>query len=151
LSENLLGQVSIVGPDACGDGWNSAAPSDEQAHLGAYEWHHYDANVSNGNEETYLRNHLQTIDQSGRKPVFLGEIGAGNSDSGSVTSTYQYGLDMADYRLQIARSGLSGASAWCFDDNLFGTKQCGMGNVVTGSLKPWFYSWSLLARYESSW
>jgi hypothetical protein len=146
-SSSLLGKVAIAGPDACGDGWNSQAPIDEQSHLGLYEWHHYDGNVSNGNDETYLRSQVQTIDSSSHLPVFLGEIGAGNADDVNVTSAYQYGLDMADYGIQIARAGLSGASAWCLDDNLFPPKGCGVGDVKTGTVKPWFYSWGLLTRY----
>ncbi len=154
-NDNLLGKVAIVGPDTCLDNWNGAAASDEQAHLGAYEWHRYDSgsSISSDNEESALSNQRQTIDANdpSNKPIFLGEMGIGNPDVPGVTDTYAYGLGMADYGIQLARAGLSGSSAWCLDNNLFvassGTKQCGLGDVVAGTLNPWFYSWSLLTRY----
>ncbi|MEU7907423.1 hypothetical protein [Actinoplanes sp. NPDC049118] len=86
--------------------------------------------------------------------VILGETGMkapGNDDDKdySFNLTYDHGVRMADLAVQEARSGLDGAMAWCLDG--YARKNpCGMWdrwqNPKDATLRPWFYTWSLLCR-----
>jgi hypothetical protein len=61
---------------------------------------------------------------------------------------YQYGLWMADYATQAASAGSWAVLAWMLDDNSHGNFTWGMWSNRAGGMKPkpWFYTWSLLAR-----
>ena len=89
------------------------------------------------------------------KPVYLSEMGVTNPDSGTnpPINSYAYGLDMFDYGIQAALGGEASAMAWCVDGFDY-NKNCGMWDIsgLNGgtTLRPWFYSWSLLNRYFPS-
>jgi hypothetical protein len=55
---------------------------------------------------------------------------------------------MADYAVQAARAGTAAVSAWMLDDSSHSGFKWGMWkNKAEGfALRPWFYTWSLLAR-----
>jgi hypothetical protein len=84
-------------------------------------------------------------------------------DSQAHIRQFAYGVWMGDLMLQAIASGVSGASAWDLDDAMhvgdgYGSqnlKQWGFWNSLAGQdgypasdldLRPWFYSWSVLAR-----
>lgn len=87
--------------------------------------------------------------------VILGETGmkAPGEDPDkdySFTGEYAHGVRMADLAVQEARAGVDGAMAWCldgYDEDV----QCGMWDHFKPqgptTLRPWFYTWSLLCRY----
>ena len=97
-------------------------------------------------------------------PVILGETGmkaakTKNPPPGSKGKDYGFALEseqavrMADLGVQEARAGIDGAAAWCLDGYAYET-YCGMWGRGTetdpahnGSLRPWFYTWGLMARY----
>jgi hypothetical protein len=84
-------------------------------------------------------------------------------DSQPHINEFGYGVWMADMMIQALGAGLSGASAWDLDDAMhvggqYGSrnlKQWGFWNSLGGQagypasdleLRPWYYTWSLLAR-----
>ena len=84
-------------------------------------------------------------------------------DSQPYINDFDYGVWMGDMMIQGISAGLSGASAWDLDDAMhtggqYGSqnlKQWGFWNSLGGQdgypasdlqLRPWFYSWSVLAR-----
>jgi len=84
-------------------------------------------------------------------------------DSQPHIRQFAYGVWMGDMAIQLISAGLSGASAWDLDDAMhvggqYGSqnlKQWGFWNSYGGQdgypasdlrLRPWFYTWSLLAR-----
>lgn len=84
-------------------------------------------------------------------------------DSQPHIRQFAYGVWMGDMMVQALAAGISGASAWDLDDAMhvagqYGSlnlKQWGFWNSLGGqygypasdlNLRPWFYSWSLLAR-----
>lgn len=156
----LASQVALVGPDASWtNGWitESDLPRDAGAFLGAYEWHHYDRTccaIQDGQVESYFRPIVERLTGSERtntRPVLLGEMGwgyqSGPGDNQYHVKDYQYGIEMADFAVQIARAGISGGSAWDLDDAMH-NKVWGMWNIVNDPVpRPWFYSWSMLTRY----
>jgi hypothetical protein len=95
-------------------------------------------------------------------PILLGETGMkalqddhGNKDYDFALDTKQ-ALRMPDLAVQLARSGVDGAAAWCLDGYATQT-YCGMWgrgddpsttvSAHSTALRPWFYTWSLLSRY----
>jgi len=78
---------------------------------------------------------------------------------------FQHGIDMADAAIQIMNTGFSGVAAWGLDDamhtnndngdkqnlkrwgmwNTLGTELC--NNPADETIRPWFFTWSLLCRY----
>jgi len=84
-------------------------------------------------------------------------------DSQPHIKEFRYGVWMGDMMIQAIAAGLSGASAWDLDDAMhvggeYGSqnlKQWGFWNSLGGQdgypagdllLRPWYYSWSVLAR-----
>jgi hypothetical protein len=84
-------------------------------------------------------------------------------DSQPHINEFRYGVWMGDMMVQAIAAGLSGASAWDLDDAMhvggqYGSqnlKQWGFWNSLGGHdgypagdlrLRPWYYSWSVLAR-----
>jgi len=84
-------------------------------------------------------------------------------DSQPYIQDFDYGVWMGDMMIQAIGAGLSGASAWDLDDAMhlgggYGAenlKQWGFWNSLGGQdgypagdlqLRPWYYSWSILAR-----
>lgn len=152
--------VSLVGPDTSWtNGWITGSDLlwNERSFLGAYEWHHYErtcCNIRDGEVEKALRPIVERLTRSAHsslKPVLLGEIGwgyqSGPGDHQYHVKDYQYGVEMADFAIQLARAGVSGAAAWNLDDAMH-NKVWGMWNIVDEpALRPWYYAWSLLSRY----
>jgi hypothetical protein len=87
------------------------------------------------------------------KPLVVGEAGL-NDDARPPSGNphigeYGYGVFMADYAVQAARAGSAAVAAWMLDDNSHAGFFWGLwDNRKNGlALRPWFYPWSLLARY----
>lgn len=156
----LASQVALVGPDTSWtNGWitESDLPQGAGSFLGAYEWHHYDRTccaIQGGQVESYFRPIVERLagpEQANAKPVLLGEMGwgyqSGPGDNPYHVKDYQYGIEMADFAMQIARAGVAGGSAWDLDDAMH-NKVWGMWNIVSDPApRPWFYSWAMLTRY----
>lgn len=80
-------------------------------------------------------------------------------DSQMFVYDYIYGIDMADALIQTVNSGYSGAIAWMLDDAMHSAesldklKVWGFWNILgeefdgDDSIRPWYYSWSLLTKY----
>lgn len=155
--QGLLGKVALLGPDTNGQ-WvtNGTVAKQDQELLGGYEWHDYESScctIANDTLEARLKQMAQQLSlaDSGKKPLLLGEMGWAYQkrpgDNQRQVVNYAYGLSMADYAVQLARAGVSGASAWDLDDAMH-NKEWGMWESANHpQLRPWFYSWSLLSRY----
>lgn len=149
----------LVGPDTGGYSWTGTASQNQRQYLSGYEYHNYPnaGTVTSGGLINGLNSDVSGVDtnDTGNKPVYLAEMGVTNPDSGTnpPINSYAYGLDMFDYGIQAAIAGESSAMAWCVDGFDY-HKNCGMWDIsgLNGgtTLRPWFYSWSLLNRYFPS-
>ena len=149
----------LVGPDTSNYSWTDRAAQGQRQYLSGYEYHTYPtaSEVTSGSLIGTLSYNVYEVDSNdtANKPVYLSEMGVSGPDynPNPAINTYAYGLDMFDYGIQAALAGESSAMAWCvdgFDHN----KNCGMWDIsgLNGgtTLRPWFYSWSLLNRYFPS-
>ncbi len=86
-------------------------------------------------------------------------------DSNMRVYDFDYGVDMVDAAIQMMNFGVDGMMAWDVDDamhtsgdtgdtsklkrwgfwNILGSEIC--GNSKDESIRPWFYSWSLMSKY----
>lgn len=102
-----------------------------------------------------------TIVRNAANPV--ASAAAAGTDSQPNIASYQYGVWMGDMMIQAINAGLSGASAWDFDDAMhngggygaLNLKRWGFFNSLAGqdgypasdiNLRPWYFSWSTLSR-----
>ena len=119
--------------------------------------------------------YINRYDARGRsKPFFMGEAGMtgggaiepqGGRDSQRHVYEHIYGVWMADYNVQCARAGMAGTIAWDLDDAMhtvngatdirkalfkkwgfFNSLANEIGHPEDANLRPWFFSWSLMAR-----
>ena len=138
-------------------------------------WYAKDSDVLSGKIETLLtgkRAMLRKTDpQSAEQPLFIGESGMidgkTNGDQQPRVKLFEYGVLMADYFAQVARAGWQGATAWDVDDAMhvntgghvnppvdrtlkiwgfWNTQGSAMGRPEDEAIRPWFYTWSLMAR-----
>jgi hypothetical protein len=138
-------------------------------------WYAKDSDVLDGKIEQLLtekREMLGKADpQAASKPLFIGESGMiegkTNGDQQPRVKEFAYGVLMADYFAQVARAGWQGATAWDLDDALhvntgghvtpptartlkiwgfWNTQGAVMGHPEDEAIRPWFYTWSLMAR-----
>ncbi|GCE24804.1 hypothetical protein KDA_02880 [Dictyobacter alpinus] len=158
----LYDKLTLIGPDTSQtNGWitNSGLPWNAQTMLGAYEWHNYINTCCEIRQGQVEQNFKPQIDRlinvdPANKPVLIGEMGWGYQkdakDNQYQVQNYQYGVEIVDYAVQLARAGVSGGSAWDLDDAMH-NKVWGMWNILKDSPpRPWFYSWSLLCKYFPS-
>lgn len=153
-------QVALVGPDhSNADDWLFNAVDELKDVLGGYDVHRYanDADVRPGRLEEYFANQWRYVlahdPAAAAKPRIVGEAGmndfAVHPRGNDKIDTFEYGLFMADYAVQALRAGSHAVCAWMMCDNshsgffwgLWSNKEKGL------KLRPWFYSWSLLARH----
>jgi hypothetical protein len=161
-----LSSVQISGPDnAGGEDWFADSVHDLAPQFGAWESHLYpkDEAVFNDAVEKDLNHDRVEIlkhDRAGAdKPRILGEVGGASGKDGlhgnRDVPTYSYGVLMADITTEIIRAGWTGASAWMLDDALHidqNGKLHSWGFWDSSSksgftIRPWFYTWSLMSRY----
>jgi hypothetical protein len=138
-------------------------------------WYAKDSDVLTGKIETLLaekRAMLRKTDpQSATQPLFIGESGMidgkTNGDQQPRVKEFAYGVLMADYMAQVARAGWEGGTAWDLDDAMhvntgghvspptertlkiwgfWNTQGTAMGHPEDEAIRPWFYTWSLMAR-----
>lgn len=160
LPENML-----VGADMW-DGWTPYAAQHDRDVLSAYESHKYLNNpeswLADGGMESYLKKWLEQVNAAdpANKPVYLGEEAA--TDPGTIDYWFKhtapgfytppepaFAIASLDLGIQTALSGESGALAWALDGFDRG-KDPGMWNIDGANggitLRPWYYTWSLLCR-----
>ncbi len=138
-------------------------------------WYAKDSDVQEGRIEKLLTEKrdmlLKTDPQSASKPLFIGEAGMiegkTNGDQQPRVKGFAYGVLMADYVVQVARAGWESAVAWDLDDAMhvnsgghvtpptertlkiwgfWNTQGAAMGRPEDAGLRPWYYTWSLMAR-----
>lgn len=139
-------------------------------------WYAKDKELLDGEVEKLLsakREMLRKTDpQAAAKNLYMGEAGIitgrVNGDQQPRVKDFDYGVLMADYVAQVARAGWMGASAWDLDDALhvvngrphppvpddltlkiwgfWNTQGRAMGHPDDESIRPWFYTWSLMSR-----
>ncbi|MGI5168181.1 hypothetical protein ACQEU3_27920 [Spirillospora sp. CA-253888] len=146
--------------------------------MGAYDVHKYEYvyNVERGDLEQRLWWQRQYIDNrdTPAKPFMIleagmdrgldvPELGIDVPDTQKDRYGFRYGVQMADYAVQVMRAGLAGVLAWDLDDaqhtgGEYGSRNLkgwGFWNSLGGrdgypvgdlDLRPWFYTWSLLSR-----
>jgi hypothetical protein len=158
----------LTGADSWGN-WTPWAAQWNSADLSGYDHHYY---LNNGTSEAtsgQLQTNLQNIVTSvyshdnTNKPVFLSESGFTSASNGAVDYWYNlnpvptynpttpaYGLTALDYGIQVAASTSAGSMAWSLDGFDQG-KDSGMwqldGQHGGTTLRPWYYTWSLLCRF----
>jgi hypothetical protein len=153
----LNNQIKILGPDTSNDlGWLNSAVSQAHDELGGYDVHGYLSDSTTGDIESYFTSGwaypLANDPGISTKPLIIGEAGmqdGANHPYGNANiNDYVYGLWMADYGVQAARSGSSAVCAWMLSDDSHDGFYWGMmDNRHNGqTLRPWFYTWSLLSR-----
>jgi hypothetical protein len=138
-------------------------------------WYAKDAEVLDGRIEKLLQEKREmlrkTAPQSASQPLFLGESGMiegkVNGDQQPRVKEFVYGVLMADYIAQVARAGWETGTAWDMDDAMhvnqggrvsppaartlkiwgfWNTQGTAMGHPEDEAIRPWFYTWSLMAR-----
>ncbi len=152
--------VTFVGTDAAhDDAWHRKGVDELAKCFGMWEIHRYApvAEVLKGDLEAYFRkqwDYALTNDLAAHdKPFMVGEAGMRDGMVSSHTNTniqtFDYAVFMADYAVQAARSGAAAVSAWMLDDSSHKGFNWGMWKTKAEgmALKPWFYTWALLARF----
>ena len=151
----------IAGPDTSNaDDWltSIAQSSSYRSKIGAYDMHvyAYDSVMSNGGLETQMANIWNSVvgndPAQASKPFVIGEAGmwdGGSSGSNSNIATYNYGLWMADYAVQAARSKAGAIAVWSLDNDGVTSQDWGLWATKTNgyTLRPWWYSYSLMSRF----
>ena len=156
----LADKVLLTGSDhEHDDKWHRKAVDQLQDVLGSYDIHRYtrENELRSGDLYKYFLNSwqyaLRKDPKAKAKPLIVGEAGLwmkGTSTSKNpLHGDYRYGVIMADYAVQAANAGSWSVLAWMLDDNSHPDFTWGMWtNKKAGlTLKPWFYTWSLLSRY----
>ena len=185
IARGLDKVVAIVGPDATVSSewqesldWLDWTVRDLSREIGAWDLHWYalDHEIFDATFERILidkRRAIETGDPEGEtKTRFLCEsgilTGKTNGDQQLRVRDFKYGVMMADYVAQVARSGWQGALAWSLDDAMhavsgghrpdppdeltlkvwgfWNTQAQRMGNPADLDIRPWFYTWSLMSR-----
>ena len=152
--------VTFMGSDTYDPAlWHPQAVDQLHHILGAYDIHHYAsaAEVRHGALEPWWRGHWNYVRDhdpaAAGKPLMVGEAGLSDDSEpprgNRQIGDYAYGVFMADYAVQAARAGSAAVSAWMLDDTSLDGFFWGLwDNKKNGfALRPWFYPWSLLARY----
>src|SRR5579872_4056334 len=154
-ANNLLNNVQVIGPDttsASDTTWLVQSSIDLSASLAGYVRHAFPPNatdISNDSRETTVAPLVASIyaNDNTSKPIIQGEMGFGYAGPGQSVTLYQYGVDMADYAVQLARAGMAALIGYLLDDDMHGT-QWGMWQITqdTGTPRPWFFPWSVLSN-----
>jgi hypothetical protein len=161
-----LNSVLISGPDNSGNpDWFARSVRELGPQFGAWETHIYatDPEVYDDTIEAELSRArtLLIADSSNQgKERFVAESGLQDGKIESLDQqprvrTFPYGVMMADYVAQVARAGWMGADAWDLDDAMHSSREgslkvWGFWNSSAPeemSVRPWFYTWSLMSRY----
>lgn len=162
-----LNSVTLAGPDNSGDpAWFDSSVKSLNTQFGSWECHIYatDAEVYGSEIQSMLSRATTAImanDPRGQlKERFVAESGLQDGKNNELDQqprvrTFQYGVLMADYVAQVAQAGWMGADAWDLDDAMHGNRQGGLklwgfwdsSDKGDMSVRPWFYTWSLMSRF----
>ena len=150
--------VTFLGTDAAQGPmeWHARGVDELPNLLEGYDFHLYARGemVRNGELGAYFHrrwDYSRRNDPAGpTKACILGEAGLmnGSASHNNDIDTYYYGLAIADYAVQAARAETSAICAWMLDDNSHLGFNWGMWSSSKKglTLRPWFYTWSLLTR-----
>jgi hypothetical protein len=158
--------VKIAAPDSvettAGNTWFTRATTDINSIVADWDRHLYPSygSIEAGSAEGYARTQWGTVKANDRnwrtKGFVIAEAGLKPTSSGGYDlSSVDYGTHMADYGIQLARGGITVVSAWMLDDESYPQgldspdQFWGMWSTraTASTLKPWFWSWSLLSRH----
>jgi hypothetical protein len=137
---NLLNNVQVLGTDttsASDATWLEQASIDLSASLAGYVRHAFPpgaTDISNDSREVVVKALVATVSTNDptSKPIIQGEMGFGYAGPGQSVTLYQYGVDMADYAVQLARAGMAALIAYDLDDDMHGT-EWGMWQASAGA------------------
>lgn len=153
-AKNLLNSVQVIGPDTSSGNttWITSASADVASSLSGYVCHSFPSNatdISSDAREAAALSLVATIygNDPTSKPIIQGEMAFGYMGPGQSVTLYQYGVEMADYAVQLARSGISALIAYLLDDDMHGT-EWGFWQITqdTGVPRQWFFPWSLMSN-----
>jgi hypothetical protein len=137
-AKNLLNYVQLIGPDTtmASDSWLTSASNDLSSTLSGYVRHAFPtgaADISNDSRETTVKTLVSGIyaNDPTAKPVIQGEMGFGAQGPGQSVTLYQYGVEMADFAVQLARAGMAALIGYILDDDMHGV-QWGMWQLTGG-------------------
>ena len=189
----LGNSVQVIGPDTYGDPSSGTVSSSTWPLLqsvaraqaggatapGLFDIHWYpgsDSEVTDGSIETTLVKEKQMVisadPAAASKPFLVSEAGLNQGvnqyDQQSAVTTFNYGVTMADYAVQVFNAGWNGISAWDLDDAMhvdngqsatnppgpdtlkewgfWNSQGAAMGDPSAFNIRPWFYTWSLMSR-----
>jgi hypothetical protein len=185
--------VQVIGPDTYGDPGSGTASSSTWPLLqavaqnqaagatapGLIDIHWYpgsNSEVTNGSIYSTLVQEKQMVlsidPAAANEPFLVSEAGLNQGvnqyDQQPAVTTFNYGVMMADYAVQVFNAGWNGISAWDLDDAMhlasgqpmtnppgpntlkewgfWNSQGAAMGNPSAFNLRPWFYTWSLMSR-----
>ena len=155
----------LCGPDSWDD-WIGLAAQYNKDELASYNFHFYFDGTASTSHDLGLYNQLmEQVGQVGphdpsNKPIVCGECGAIKGawldwpvykpEDGIYCWDYMYGVYLIDYAIQSMRAGVAASLVWSlygFEQNKDGGMWSHTGNWGGFTLRPWYYSWSLLCRY----
>ena len=189
----LGNSVQVIGPDTYGDPGSGTASSSTWPLLqavaqnqaagstapGMVDIHWYpgsNSEVTNGNIQPALVKEKQMVTSAdpaaANNPFVVSEAGLNQGvnqyDQQPAVTTFNYGVMMADYAVQVFNAGWNGISAWDIDDAMhvdngqpatnppgpntlkvwgfWNSQGAAMRNPSAFDIRPWFYTWSLMSR-----
>ncbi|KAI9010080.1 glycoside hydrolase superfamily [Hyaloraphidium curvatum] len=173
----LDGNITVIGPDVTGaTDWVVGMLDDPRLRgkIGAVDVHRYVDDVVDIEKgwlgSGYFAELRRTVDSKTngtRLPIIVTEAGLAYgkvNDTQTLRYDFRYGLWMSDYVVQAAANGASGVIVWNADDAFLvggaygglNLKGWGFWNSLANvsgypefdfQPRPWFYSFSLLARF----
>ena len=161
-------EIILLGPDDCTGQhngkslwWRQTVPGaiDVFDGFSSHTYQHRDTRML----RTWVRDrldHARQLDPEGPiRPMLVTEFGYVGLHSGTFDNpenmSYEYGLFMGDFAIEILNSGASAALMWCLFDQYYDDVHCqryGLWQFKDENWRPRpaFYSWSLVCRYTEA-
>lgn len=165
-SRGLSKKFIFLGPETSqssrSESWLKDSNSQLSHIIGAFGMHYYASRdlVKAGNLESLFirsRNSVSSTSSStSAAPFFVSEAGMSDDQNPPYgnphVNEFDYGVFMADYALQGARSGAASVLAWMLDDSSHKGHFSGLWtNKADGmKIRPWYTPWALLSKYFQS-
>ena len=161
----LRQDVRLLGPDDCTGQysgkslwWSQTVPGtiDVLGGFSSHTYKHRDTRMLRRWIEDRLL-HTQKLDPDGPpRPLLVTEFGYIGLDGGTFdnpeNTTYEYGLFMGDFAIEVLNARASAALMWCLFDQYYDAAHCQHYGLWEFKDRDWrprpaFYSWSLINRY----